>query len=340
MSLPLFGILFLTPLTSISFVGIVYLFSGLLIVVGMACAPWRTRLSFVLVLLGSALALVTITARILFAENDSGLRILTLPSQSGPRLLNRIFNEQDIVLLSARFGPFAGFISPTEAQSLIPAFSSTFREMRQFGATSLSPFLTTYLGQEHPNNFDLVVAEPASAITPRSGIIFLHGYGGNFTVQCWLVAKAGYWIDAITVCPSTSPSGQWWNTRSQSILQETIAYLRQRGVERIYLAGLSNGAIGASRLADQFQKDLTGLILISGADPNAVITELSTLVIQGRSDERIPVAMIERYVMIAPQKTTYRLFEGDHFVLLKQADQVQEAIGNWLIEQESSSEQK
>src|SRR5215211_5367865 len=97
--------------------------------------------------------------------------------------------------------------------------------MSKLGATPLSPFLATYLNQQYPNNFDLVVAEPTSGTTPKRGIIFLHGFGGNFTVQCWLVAKAGYQIDAVTVCPSTSPSGHWWNSQGQSILQETIFYL-------------------------------------------------------------------------------------------------------------------
>ena len=206
------------------------------------------------------------------------------------------------------------------------------------GVTPLSPFLTTYLNQQNPTNFDIVIAEPDSGTPPKTGIVFLHGSGGNFTVQCWLMATAGDYIDAVTVCPSTEPSGSWWNSKGQSILQETLIYLQQRGVERIYLAGLSNGAIGASRLADQLKNNLEGLILISGADPNAAITELPVLVLHGKYDERIPVSIMERYASAAGPTATYHLLEGDHFLLLKQVDQVQEVIIDWLRQQEWSSQ--
>jgi pimeloyl-ACP methyl ester carboxylesterase len=148
------------------------------------------------------------------------------------------------------------------------------------------------------------------------------------------MAQAGDQINAITVCPSTGPIGAWWNPEGQTILRETIIYLHQRGVKRICLAGLSNGAIGASQLAHQFQQDVAGLILISGADPNATMTDLPVLLLHGKDDERIPVSLIEEYAWAAGDYASYHLFEGDHFLLLKQADQVQAVMVNWLREQE------
>jgi len=336
--IPLLGLLLLLPLRGLSFGAIVYLLSGVLIVIGMVCTIRWTRLSSMLVWIGSLLVLGTTLIRILFPPSASQLRLVTLPGPAPSRFVNRIFNEQDIVLAGARFGPYLKLISPREANSLIPAFSHAFHEMKQFDATPLSPFLATYLGQQGVEKFDLVVAEPRTV--PKSGIIFLHGFGGSFTVQCWLVAKVGYQINAITVCPSTSPSGHWWNSQGQSILQETIFYLRQRGVKRIYLAGLSNGGIAASRLANQFQSDLAGLILISGADPSSVIAQLPALVITGESDERIPVSMIERYVAVSGTRATYHRFDGDHFLLLKQTNLVQKAIVDWLVEQEANFQEK
>jgi pimeloyl-ACP methyl ester carboxylesterase len=114
--------------------------------------------------------------------------------------------------------------------------------------------------------------------------------------------------------------------------------MRQRGVKRIYLAGLSNGGIGSSRLAERFKNDLAGLILISGTDPNAAITGLPVLVISGRDDERIPISLIEQYVSAAGPNATYIPFDGDHFLLLKQSGQVQETIIDWLTEQEKHSQ--
>jgi predicted esterase len=112
--------------------------------------------------------------------------------------------------------------------------------------------------------------------------------------------------------------------------------MHKRGIQRIYLAGLSNGGIGASHLANRFTSELAGLILISGADPDASMSELPVLVIHSKGDERIPVRLAERYIAVAGATATYFPLEGDHFVMLKQADQVQDTIMNWLLIQEQN----
>jgi surfactin synthase thioesterase subunit len=56
--------------------------------------------------------------------------------------------------------------------------------------------------------------------------------------------------------------------------------------------------------------------------------------LHGKADERIPTSVMEQYASSAGQKATYHLFEGDHFLLLKQADLVQTVIVEWLREQE------
>jgi predicted esterase len=337
LGVPLLLFLFLLPKTPISPVGIIYLSGYFLIVTGLLLAPWHSGRLFAFTLVGITIVFAAIAVRLISPPAGTQVNVMTLPSHSGPRLLNRIFDEQDVVLFGAQVAPYLGAISPAEKDSLDRTFSQTFKEMKRRGGTPLSPFLTTYLYQQTPEEFDVVIAEPTSGTPPKTGIIFLHGFGGNFTLQCWLVAAAGDQIDAITVCPSTDPSGAWWNAKGQSILQETFMYVRQRGVERIYLAGLSNGAIGASRLADQYKNDLNGMILISGADPNATMTELPVLLLHGKHDERIPVSMMEQYASHAGPTAAYHLFEGDHFVLLKQANILQEVIIDWLRQQESVS---
>jgi len=336
LSLPLLAILSVLPGTPVTALGIIYLLSYVLVVLGMVVAPlgWNQSVAFLLV--GGVVALATIFVRIVFPVSGSHLNLITLPDKSGPRLLNRILNEQDAVLFGAQIGPYFGVITPVEKQSLLPAFTRAYKDMNAEGGTLLSPFLTTYLNKQQADKFDAVIAEPNSATPLKTAIIYLHGYGGNFTVQCWLIAKPGFSINALTVCPSTGVNGQWWTSEGQAILQETLNYVHQRGIQQIYLAGLSNGAISASRLADQLKNEIAGLILISGADSNAVITELPSLVIQGQNDERIPVSMIEHYVSVAGSRATYHVFEGEHFLLLKQADQVQPVIANWLMQQEAN----
>lgn len=336
--MPLLVLLSLLPETPVSPLGIIYLLSYILIVMGMLFAPLGLRRSFAFILMGGILALATIAIRIAFPAAGSRLDMITLPGKSGPRLLNRVLNERDAVLFGTQVSPYFGFITSNEKKSLVTVFSQAYKDMNTYGATPLSPFLMTYLNQQRPDAFDVVIAKPDSETSPKNAIIFLHGYGGNFTIQCWLVAKPGFSINALTVCPSTGVNGQWWTPQGQAILQETLTYVKQQGIRRIYLAGLSNGAIGASRLADQFEDDLVGLILISGADPTATITELPILVLYGQNDERIPASMVEQYVLVAGPNATYRSFEGDHFLLLKQADQEQKVIADWLVAQETNSQ--
>jgi pimeloyl-ACP methyl ester carboxylesterase len=331
-ALPLLAVLVLLPTTPITFVGFLYLFGCILIVSGVISAPWW-RHSTLLVLLGTSLLVVTIAVRLAFPPSGVRLTLTTLPSQSAPRLWNRIFNEQDVVLFGTRLAPSVGFISPAENSGLFSALAERYATVHDM--TPLSPFLLTYANQQHPDAFDAVIAEPAGDTLPARAIIFLHGYGGNFTLQCWLVAHAGERVGALTVCPSIGPSGDWWNPPGEATLRQTLTYLQQRGIEHVYLAGLSNGGIGASRLAQRFETDLAGLILISGADPAAPLTRLPVLVVQGTADERIPKQMVERYVAAVGAIGTYVPLEGDHFVLLKHADQVQAAIADWILQREA-----
>ena len=338
LSVPLLGFLVLLPHMPVSPVGIIYLLSYFLICLGMIFSPWRHQVSFLFIFAGIAVVLATVTIRLIFPPSGPRMKLITLPGPTGPRLLTRLLDEQDIVLFGAKVAPHLGLVSTREKNSLHLKFSQTFEEMKIQSVTPLSPFLTTYLNQQSPRGFDVVVSEPVSGKPPTTGIIFLHGFGGNFTLQCWLMSKAADSIDAITVCPSSGAIGAWWNSQGELILQETLTYLRQRGVERIYLAGLSNGGIGASRLANRLKQDVVGLILISGADPTATMTELPVLLLHGKDDERIPVTVMERYASAGGSNVTYHIFEGDHFLLLKQADQVQEVMINWLHQQELNSQ--
>jgi predicted esterase len=331
-ALPVLVVLVLLPTTPITFVGFLYLLGGILIVSGMIGARWWRR-SAIFMLIGTSLLLVTLAVRLMFPPSGARLVLTTFPGHLESRLWNRIFNEQDVVLFGTRLAPSVGFLSPAENSGLFSALAERYATVQDM--TPLSPFLLTYANQQHPNAFDVVIAEPAGDTPPTRAIIFLHGYGGNFTLQCWLVAHAGERSGALTVCPSIGPAGDWWNPPGEATLRQTLTYLQQRGIERVYLAGLSNGGVGASRLAQRFETDLAGLILISGADPDAPITQLPVLVVQGTADERIPKQMVERYAAAVGATCTYVPLEGDHFVLLKHADQVQAAIADWILQRET-----
>jgi surfactin synthase thioesterase subunit len=103
----------------------------------------------------------------------------------------------------------------------------------------------------------------------------------------------------------------------------------------MYLAGLSNGAVGASEMAGRMASDFAGLILISGGSSDAEDSGLPVLTIQGARDTRMPADLMRAYAERMGENTTYVELDGDHFMMLKQAEAVHQAINTWLANQEA-----
>ena len=150
LAIPLLSILYLSIGIPITPSGIIYLFGYLLLIIGLICVPWLQKRALILSLSGLSILLLTASIRLLFPPSGSTMNLITLPGPSAPRLLTRVFDEQDIVLFGAKVAPSVGFVSPLEYQGLLPELSQTYREMRNEAVTPLSPTLTTYLSQQHP----------------------------------------------------------------------------------------------------------------------------------------------------------------------------------------------
>jgi pimeloyl-ACP methyl ester carboxylesterase len=336
--IPMGLLLALLPSTPITTSGALYLGASVLVVIGAITAPWRRQRYRGLSRLGMVLLIGLVGVRLVWPSVGSAVTLTALPAQSGVRWLNRLFDEQDIALLGERVAFRLGtLVSPQEDDQLVVTLYRAYMTMRQEDATPLSPFLSTALAQQQPDLFDTLVVAPTGTATPRTGVIFLHGFGGNFTLQCWLFAHAVQPSGVLTLCPSVGWRGDWWTDQGKTTVQRVIDHLRRRGVERIYLAGLSNGALGVSRLAPQLSPQLNGLILISGADPDAAIAPLPVLIIQGTHDERMPAALGLRYADAAGAQATVHMLEGDHFLLAKRADRVQQIIADWFAQQETGN---
>jgi len=323
---------FITPIT---LWGVLYLLGLVLLVAGALSAPWRRRRYRGLARAGLVLMLPTAGARLAFAAGSPATTMITLPGPGQPRWANRLLDEQDVALLGERVLASWGIISAREDQDLLPAMYGAYRAMHAAEGSPPSPFLSTYLGRERPQAFDALVVEPGTPQPARVGVIFLHGFTGNFTMPCWLFAQAVRPIGAVTVCPSVGWRGDWWTDGGEATMRATLSYLHSRGVQRIYLAGLSNGAVGTVVLAPRLQTELVGLVLISGAGSDAEISDLPTLIVQGRDDERMPATLARAFAQRAGTRATYVELPGDHFVLVEHADEVRQRITAWLEQVEA-----
>jgi pimeloyl-ACP methyl ester carboxylesterase len=195
-----------------------------------------------------------------------------------------------------------------------------------------SPLVNTYLNLQQPNAFDAVVIEPKEQA--KFGVVFLHGYMGNVTAQCWEIAQAVKELGGVTICPSTEWTGHWWQPNGQAILKSTFAYLKEQGISKIYLGGFSNGGFSIGHLASELgnEKALAGLFFIDGFINGILIRELGlpVLIIEGTRDERVPPAIAKSFAAEVGDLGTYVEIDSDHFLIMKQPKLVQNAIATWL----------
>jgi pimeloyl-ACP methyl ester carboxylesterase len=258
----------------------------------------------------------------------------TLPQGKGDRWVSYLLDEQDSLIFGEAIFHFMGGDSDHEHENVTSALLAEYFELKARQRIFPSPIVSTYLTLQSSTHFDVVVIEPQVDHLPEFAVVFLHGYMGNVTAQCWEIAQAVKIYGGVTVCPSTGWRGDWWQPQGQAILQATFHYVRGRGIQRFYLGGFSNGGSGISRLAPQLKNEagLKGLIFIDGIHYGADIREtgLPVLIIQGAQDERMPAAQARQIAQEIGALSTYVELNGDHFLIMKQPRLVQDAIAKWL----------
>ncbi len=176
-------------------------------------------------------------------------------------------------------------------------------------------------------------------------IMILHGMGGNgnSTITKW-VERLGN--EFIIVCPSY-PMGAWWTFRAENIVLNLIRETRQRypvDANRIFLAGLSNGALGAYMIGMFYPDRFAGIVPIAGAITNRYLHFLVNMKntplysIQGLHDPIFPIQVnrrIEKIMSDLRYALTYREHQekgaahGGHFL----PDSEVPGLVQWLKEQ-------
>jgi predicted esterase len=282
--------------------------------------------------LAAAALLVLLIVR-LAAARGPHVTMPTLPGGTSSRWLGRLVDEQDVSLLGARALIRRWPVTHDERERLPQEMRAAYGEMRAAVGTFPSPVLNTLVRRQAPSGFDALVFEPRGGPS-GAAVVFLHGFGGSFALECGLVAEAAQAIGAFTVCPATGIGGHWAGGDGERIVRATLDYVHARGIHRIYLAGLSNGAAGASALAPRFASSLAGLVLISGAPASGTDASLPTLVVHGEHD-RVASASAAR-AFATRNHARYAGFDGGHFVLLMRREETRAAIADWLTRREAA----
>ncbi len=237
-------------------------------------------------------------------------------------------SERETVLAGVPFAANSGMLPQKETPRLAEALEVAYRELDAERGPSPTPVFHTLAGQQGPEGFDVLVVPPRKDAHPRAAALFLHGFGGNFTLQCWLFARAASEVGLLTVCPSMSASGHWGGPEGQRIAKATLDWLGARGKDRVILAGLSNGGAGASVLSRTFERRLVGAIAISGTEGTGP-KKLPMLVLHGTADPMASADNARRFAKAGP-KRTWAPLPGGHFALLHERDLARDVIVLWL----------
>lgn len=275
-----------------------------------------------MLLLASTGLLIAVTASA--QSEDAGLELEArrLPGDRPARLAHHTGGESGAAQLGAR----ADFI-PLPARARLPeALREAYRELHRSVGFSPSVWRASVEAPQRPDGFDALLVTPARP--SDLGVVFLHGYGGNLALACIDVARAAAEVGGRTSCPSVGPEGAWWTPLGRRIARAAIDDLRARGARRIVLAGLSNGAVGVSRVAPRLSSHLAGVVLISGAG-RGTRTTLPALVIQGRQDRMTPMRLATGFAHRSPHAELV-LMDEDHFALLHRSAEVRRRITTWL----------
>lgn len=256
------------------------------------------------------------------------------PSKINSAVLGGILEERDLVLIMARFLPFIGGISFSEAKGLVPELVKSYDEMESEQGSYSSLLFDSLAGMPYFVGSEILTFNAKARGDPKSAVVFLHGTGGNFVLLCWIISKGSESIGAATFCPTLNVLGNWGSETGRKIVSELISDLRSKGTEHIYLVGLSAGAVGVGQIASSLANDLAGAGLLFGGHPAIRTLKKPILFMYGKDDERFPVKLLS-WVANASAKTnpqvTINIVDGGHFFALQHKEQFLELFKAWLI---------
>jgi len=179
---------------------------------------------------------------------------------------------------------------------------------------------------------------------PLPALIFLHGSAGNFKAYTWILARLAEEQGMVIISPSYGFGN--WDHNSTRIVRQVLEDVRveiEFDSDQIYLAGLSNGGLGVSRVGQEMPEIFKGLIFISPVMDNHIVDSSSfqdqwkdrpILVISGAEDRRVPLTYVQQRVSnleAAGIQVTSQYYAGeDHFLFFAQKDSILNTIVDWI----------
>ena len=199
-------------------------------------------------------------------------------------------------------------------------------------------------------SYALYVPESAKPNIPM--IVVMHGMGGSGanTIHKWIERLENKFV---ILCP-TYPMGAWWSKNSENFVLRLIREIRAKysiDPNRIFLSGLSNGAIGAYLIGMFYPDQFAGVVPIAGGITKRLMSFLVNLnntpmyIIQGKFDPIFPIELTRRtYKILSDFKSPvifrehkeHGVAHGGHFLPESEVP----ALVEWLTKQKRNTSPK
>jgi dienelactone hydrolase len=151
---------------------------------------------------------------------------------------------------------------------------------------------------------------------PFPAVLFLHGYGGLLTAYIGALREeprlAGYAI----VAPALDVNGEWWTPEGLAVVGRALDTLPPAvDRSRVWLVGLSNGAVGAMAVAaDDLGGRFRGIVALEGGGVRERVGEVRVPVhlIAAREDPRFSLGYVEMVAEELGPLGSLTVIPGDH----------------------------
>ncbi len=304
--------------------------------------------------------LLVVLATAVFLQSPSGHPGPNSPVQHryfrdggyGRLTLSNIIPETEQINLGFAVMPYVDPLLTVEQSRRVSAFTmDLYREMEQdpnfheLGSAMNLSYAELWGRPFNTGHYYLYIPQtPTSA--PLPAIVFLHGSAGNFKAYTWVWSKLAEAEGFVIIAPSYG-FGNWDEAGAETVLQaiDDAKQLANIDENQIYLAGLSNGGLGVSHLAQIAPERFQGLIFLSPVMETNIVdspqfqtawANRPVLVISGEDDKRIPLSYVEQRVANLEQGNVNVIAviypNEDHFLVFSQPENVMQTVTDWLSE--------
>lgn len=309
--------------------------ASLILAIGLVTLPRFPRRAHVVVAAVCLLCALSFIASRLFAHPNPEFQFVEQGRRNvSPPTLSRIVDEKETVQAGLVLSSAMKLIAGPEKDHL----GELLREAYLYPAWPNAVLIDSSI--DVSRHFEHVPANSTSVPC----LVFLHGFGGQLTAYL-RVLRHTFGSRFAIVAPFLDSNGEFWKPHGKAVVKAIVTKYLPPEVDRnrVFLIGLSNGAVGATAILQdpELAPAFKGFILVSGrGEMTAPMQNASALFITGTSDPRFPVEYVKKGAEAMQEngaEITFETLPAGHFLWLSHADQMTAVMDAWLSKQFSTS---